>query len=217
MAGDPSWGGLARRAAARLDEGGSGASATWRREMDRARDDRDGVDDPRQMDEWVRVDEVRDEAASAVARGRRHDHDAEAGESDEVEAEVRAELSRAVGTTRAPRLEQRLKDASRAFAADRYTDAARILGKLVSEAPGVAAARELYGLTLYRQGKWRAAAKQLEAFRLLTGSTEQHPVLADCYRGARPGHEGRRAVGGPARRRRPARSSWSKAGSSWRG
>ena len=46
----------------------------------------------------------------------------------------------------------------------------------------MAAARELYGLTLYRQGKWRAAAKQLEAFRLLTGSTEQHPVLADCYR-----------------------------------
>jgi tetratricopeptide (TPR) repeat protein len=150
--------------------------------MDRARDDREGVDDPRHMDEWIRVDDVRDEATSAVARGRRHDHDADPDVADEVEAEVREELSRAVGTTRAPRLEQRLKDASRAFAGERYTDAARILAKLVSEAPGVAAARELYGLTLYRQGKWRAAAKQLEAFRLLTGSTEQHPVLADCYR-----------------------------------
>ena len=46
----------------------------------------------------------------------------------------------------------------------------------------MAAARELYGLTLYRQGKWKPAIKELEAFRLLTGSTEQHPVLADCYR-----------------------------------
>ena len=40
--------------------------------------------------------------------------------------------------------------------AERYTDSARILRKLTEEAPGVAAARELYGLTLYRQGKWRA-------------------------------------------------------------
>jgi tetratricopeptide (TPR) repeat protein len=42
--------------------------------------------------------------------------------------------------------------------------------------------RELYGLTLYRLGQWRAAARELEAFRTLTGSAEQLPVLADCYR-----------------------------------
>ncbi|MHB1139199.1 MAG: tetratricopeptide repeat protein, partial [Microthrixaceae bacterium] len=30
--------------------------------------------------------------------------------------------------------------------------------------------------------RWKAAVKELEAFRTLTGSTEQHPVLADCYR-----------------------------------
>jgi tetratricopeptide (TPR) repeat protein len=42
--------------------------------------------------------------------------------------------------------------------------------------------RELYGLTLYRLGHWKLAAVELEAFRTLTGSTEQHPVLADCYR-----------------------------------
>ncbi len=181
MAGDPKWGGLARRAAARLDEGGSGASATWRQAMDRARDDRAGSDDPRHIDEWVRVDEVRDEASSAVARGRRPEPGTRS-DHDELEDELRGDFARAVGSTRAPRLEQRLKDAGRAFAADRYSDAARILAKLVSEAPAVAPARELYGLTLYRQGKWRPAIKELEAFRLLTGSTEQHPVLADCYR-----------------------------------
>jgi tetratricopeptide (TPR) repeat protein len=132
----------------------------------------------RSMDEWVRVDEVRDEASSAVRRGRRP----KPSETVEIEDEVKLELNRSVGATRAPRLEQRLADATRAFSAERYADAARILRKLVEEAPRVAAARELYGLTLYRQGKWKPAIKELEAFRLLTGSAEQHPVLADCYR-----------------------------------
>jgi tetratricopeptide (TPR) repeat protein len=126
----------------------------------------------------VRVDEVRQEASSAVSRGRRP-----APEVDvELEDEVRKELNRSVGAARASRLEQRLADATRTFSAERYLDSARILRKLVEEAPRVAAARELYGLTLYRQGKWKPAIKELEVFRLLTGSTEQHPVLADCYR-----------------------------------
>ncbi|MBO0730233.1 MAG: tetratricopeptide repeat protein, partial [Acidimicrobiaceae bacterium] len=37
----------------------------------------------------------------------------------------------------------------------------------------------------YRTGQWAAAAKQLEAYRALTGSFDQHPVLADCYRALR--------------------------------
>jgi tetratricopeptide (TPR) repeat protein len=150
--------------------------------MARARADETGADDPRQMEEWIRVDEVRDEASSAVARGRSATQGVATPDVQRLEEDVREELARAVGSTRAPRLQQRLRDATRAFAAERFTEAHRILAKLVAEAPAVAAGRELYGLTLYRQGKWRAAAKELEAFRLLTGSTEQHPVLADCYR-----------------------------------
>ena len=46
----------------------------------------------------------------------------------------------------------------------------------------MAAVRELTGLALYGTGQWAAAAKELEAFRNLTSSVEQHPVLADCYR-----------------------------------
>lgn len=42
--------------------------------------------------------------------------------------------------------------------------------------------RELYGLVLYRTGQWAAGAKQLEAFHQMSGSFDQHPVLADCYR-----------------------------------
>jgi tetratricopeptide (TPR) repeat protein len=180
LAGDPKWGGLARRAAGRIEEGGSGASSTWREVMDAAREEAERHGPPdRSIDQWVRVDdEVRDEATSAVRRGRRPDVDAHV----EIEDEVRTELNRSVGATRAPRLEQRLADSTRCFSAERYIDAARILRKLVDEAPRVAAVRELYGVTLYRQAKWKLAVKELEAFRLLTGSTEQHPVLADCYR-----------------------------------
>ena len=52
--------------------------------------------------------------------------------------------------------------------------------------PDSPTARELLGLTQYRLGNWAEAARQLEEFRQLTGySTEQHPVLADCYRALR--------------------------------
>jgi tetratricopeptide (TPR) repeat protein len=88
-----------------------------------------------------------------------------------------------VGAKRAARLEERLSDAATAYAAERYPDARRILAPIVEEVPDLAEARELYGLTLYRLGRWRDAARELDAFVDLTGgSTEQHPVLADCRR-----------------------------------
>src|SRR5438445_514466 len=65
---------------------------------------------------------------------------------------------------------------------DRAADAGRILKPLAEQAPDVAAVRELWGLTLYRLGHWAGAARQLEDYRLLAGSLDQHPVLADCYR-----------------------------------
>ena len=42
--------------------------------------------------------------------------------------------------------------------------------------------RELYGLTLYRLGEYRKAARELETFRLLSRSADMNAVLADCYR-----------------------------------
>lgn len=125
---------------------------------------------------------MRAEATDAVVRARRRPSDPA---PLDLEAEVREQLSRAVGTARRERVERRLTEAAEHFEAERFADSARILKKLVTEAPTVAAVHELYGLTLYRQEKWKAAARELEAFRLLTGSTEQHPVLADCYRALR--------------------------------
>jgi tetratricopeptide (TPR) repeat protein len=55
----------------------------------------------------------------------------------------------------------------------------------VESAPNSPAVRELNGLVLYRTGQWAAATKELERYRELTGSYDQHPVLADCYRALR--------------------------------
>jgi tetratricopeptide (TPR) repeat protein len=97
---------------------------------------------------------------------------------------VTTELADAVtGKAAAARLNQRLTDATGAFERERYGDAARMLKPLAEQAPGASAVRELYGLTLYRLGRWDAAIKELEAFRALSpDSVDQHPTLADCYR-----------------------------------
>ena len=133
--------------------------------------------------DWVRVVELRDEAEGAVGRGARR------GTSEPLElghdGDLRVQLVRAVGADRAARLERRVKDASKAFTAERYPEARSTLAAIAREAPSVVAVRELLGLTLYRMGRWRQAAAELEAFRQLTGRTEQHPVLADCYRAMR--------------------------------
>ncbi len=75
-----------------------------------------------------------------------------------------------------------MAEATKAFERERYTEARSLLKTLADRAPGSPAVRELYGLTLYRLGHWRLAQRELEAFATLTGSTEQHPVLADCAR-----------------------------------
>ena len=93
-----------------------------------------------------------------------------------------ATLARLVGADRAKSLSRKLNDAGRAFQAERFGDARALLRPVVKEAPSLPEGRELLGLTLYRLGKWREAIDQLEAFRELTDSTEQHPVLADCHR-----------------------------------
>lgn len=81
-----------------------------------------------------------------------------------------------------PKLTARLGDASRAYSADRYQDALRVLRKLAEQAPESAAVRELLGLTLYRLGRWQAAVRELLTYHQLSGSYDQHPVMADCYR-----------------------------------
>ncbi len=69
-----------------------------------------------------------------------------------------------------------------AYDRDHYAEARQILEPLSREVPDAPSVRELYGLVLYRLGRWRKAARELEAFHRLTGSFDQHPVIADCER-----------------------------------
>ena len=98
---------------------------------------------------------------------------------------VSKEVTNAVGPRRAPKVEAALMEASKAFDRERYGDALTILRALSDETPDVPAVRELFGLALYRQGKWSDALKHLVRFVELTGSVEQHPVIADCHRALR--------------------------------
>ena len=128
---------------------------------------------------WVREDEpASSPQAAAPAPGKEAPKQARR----KAPPPVVAEIAKAVGERRSPKVEKLLVDAARAFERDRFGEAWRILRPLTEEAPDVSTVRELAGLTLYRLGRWAQAAGHLEAFVRLTGSVEQHPVLADTYR-----------------------------------
>lgn len=80
------------------------------------------------------------------------------------------------------RLARRLREAGEDFLAERFGDAHAVLRPLASRYAAVAEVQELYGLTLYRMGRWTAAMHRLEQYEELTGAVDQVPVLADCYR-----------------------------------
>ncbi len=106
----------------------------------------------------------------------------------DVTSEIRAHGS----PRQAAALEARLAEAARAYERERYGDALSLLRDLARTLPGVASVRELYGLTLYRLGRWKDALRELQAFVELSGSVDQHPVLADCERAL--GHHDRAEV-----------------------
>lgn len=190
-AGPKSWGSLGRKGAGRLSDpkvdprnavGGSG------------RDER--PDPGNEQVRWERVDPVRKEAAGAVARGKaaapvagddlapkeRRGRARRPPGAGTAGAQSKDELVRALGATRGARANERLRDAAHAFERERFDESRSLLRPIAEAAPQASSVRELLGLTYYRLGRWSDAVRELEAFRLQTGSTEQHPVLADCYR-----------------------------------
>ena len=80
------------------------------------------------------------------------------------------------------RVTERMAAAVGAYERDRFRDAGRMVKVVVDLLPNAPSVRELAGLSQYRQGYWRAAIVNLEAFAQLTGSVDQHPVRMDCER-----------------------------------
>lgn len=184
----PGWGSVARRGARIVRPPAEGsASGTWRRAVDQAADPHSTRERPAWEPERWEPEPVRAEAELAVERGTtRRPAPARRRPAQPLYEPARPPAPRkGVPPAEAARIEQRLRDASRAFERERYDDARRILKPLADRMPGSAAVRELLGVTYYRQGRWRDAIRELEAFRGLTGSSEQHPVLADSYRALR--------------------------------
>ena len=102
--------------------------------------------------------------------------------------EIAADIRKAAGTATTLHREGLVKRAESAYAAydrGRYQDALRAIKPVADEAPGVAAVRELAGLAAYRSGRWRDAARHLQAFGALSDSREHLPVLMDCQRALR--------------------------------
>ncbi len=98
--------------------------------------------------------------------------------------EANDELVRMAGK-QSRRVIELLGEATAAFVAGRERDALRMLRPMADRYPDAIGVRELVGLCHYRIGNFKAATKELELVHTLSGSTDQHPVLMDCYRAQR--------------------------------
>ena len=193
------WGGVARRGAGNVDPEKRRQAEEAQRGRSRGRGGQKPPPkqrrEPKELgpppawepEQWIEepdaeVRPLRKTASKAVKRGGRGKTSQGDRPRRTAPADVASDIGAKVGKAEAARIEERLMEAARDFERERYKEADRLLKPLVDRAPGVPAVRELYGLNLYRLGRWREAAKQLEAFRAKTGSVEQHPVLADSYR-----------------------------------
>ncbi len=127
------------------------------------------------MDEWVADPKI--EGAATKAPTRRRDR---TGYS--VEAILREEVPRGLSAYKTDALRKELTEAIRAYEADRYRDAKRHLDAATRFANASPSITELLGLTHYRLGNWSAAIGFLESAAEASGSLDQGPVMADCYR-----------------------------------
>ena len=147
----------------------------------------------RRADRQARTKQLREEAREAVARGGL-DEGSRSSSGQQPRGRKRAplpagglspkaqKLEESVGRQEVHRFRQRLEQAEAAYERDDYRKSWRALEGMAKDAPHVPEVRELAGLTLYRLGRWDLAARELEAYRELTGRTDLHPVLADCHR-----------------------------------
>ncbi len=135
----------------------------------------------RTTEEWIDEGSVRDSARAAAARSSTEPSQ-QRREVGELDPEIAAQLSDALGAQRGARLAERLAQASEALDRERFDEAKRIAVAIAKEAPSIATAHEVAGLANYRLGRYKPAAASLEIANDLHENPETLPVLADCYR-----------------------------------
>ena len=134
----------------------------------------------RTTEEWIDGGSIRGAAKAASQRANTESRSNR--EAPELDPEVSAQLNDALGAQRGARLSERLAQASEALDRERFDEAKRIAASIAKEAPTVAAAHEVAGLSSYRLGRYKQAAASLEIAHDLHETQEILPVLADCYR-----------------------------------
>lgn len=158
------WGGVARRGAhnASIDPGGPRSKV----------EEEEAVAPPERTDErWERV--VPGKQPPKRTKNRKRTVDL---------PHISDSHMRGMSEEQRKRTRRRLGDAAEDFLAERFGDVEKVLAPLAKQHPQIPEVQELYGLTLYRLGKWRPAITALEMFGILTGDVDQLPVLADCHR-----------------------------------
>lgn len=138
----------------------------------------------RTTEQWVDEGSVRRAAAGATARASAPANDAPTKRRapKPLDPEVSAELVDALGAQRGARLAERLAQASEALDRERFQESRRLATAIAKEAPTVAAAHEIVGLSNYRLGKYKQAVAALQAAQDLHPDPALLPVLADCHR-----------------------------------
>ena len=96
--------------------------------------------------------------------------------------EVVRELQSSARPTKGDILVKVFADAIAAYAAGDVTEAIKLGDQAKHMALRSPNVREFLGLAYYSAERWREAARELSAFRRISGSTEQNPVIADTYR-----------------------------------
>jgi len=200
-AGPKSWGGLARRGAARINEDESEQES----ELDPEYQPPTEEEDPEgfakhQAREAKRAagdanrERLRHEAQAAIARSapkaaKRKPKAKKVPKPIERRPLVprslpdpKRQLKDLLGDSAGGRAWRDLNQAAEDLDQGRSGQARVIAERLYRGTPEVLEVAEMYGLALYGQGRWRQAIEVLEDVRESSGLTDQNPVLADAHR-----------------------------------
>jgi tetratricopeptide (TPR) repeat protein len=152
----------------------TGQADSSRAERKRERTSRQSADRKREARSGQSADRKREAKSRQPADGKR----APLGLSDDIVAELHATARPGKGGIAV----KVFGEAAAAFAEEDFAEAVRLGEQAKHIALRSVAVRELLGLAHYRSGRYRDAARELLAFRRISGTLEQNPVLADCYR-----------------------------------
>jgi hypothetical protein len=158
------WGSVARKGAQSVKQAGPGRSSS--REAER-------IEKPPvrgEADRWERND------GGAKRRSK-----ATTSEPFVLPPDAVREIEERAGR-RASRLVRNLREASKAYAAERWGDTRKSLRPLLQEIPDAPVVIELNGMLLYRTGKWKPAYDALAAAHELTQSFDLYPAMMDAQR-----------------------------------